>query len=103
MQNIKTFSQLKRDLKAGTKIKTILNNIKPEKNGQIRTIQTVQTNAICFDDSSTRTGKSWLYYPPKAKYIKYYDNIFEVYDIPSKYNNFTSDLIFKYEILNEGQ
>jgi hypothetical protein len=47
--NMKTFSQLKRDMHEGVRVKTVLNNYKPERNGQIRKIAKVQTNAICFE------------------------------------------------------
>ena len=46
---MKSFSQLKKDIKVGTMIETILNNYKPERNGQIRKVAKVQTNAIAFE------------------------------------------------------
>ena len=45
----KTFAQLKKDLKEGMEIKTVLNNIRPERNGQVRKIVKGQTNDIDFE------------------------------------------------------
>lgn len=88
---MKTFAQLKRDIKEGSLIKTILNNIKPEKNGEIRKIGKVQSNAIAFE---TIKGKlSWLWWG-KASQYEYEGNIFKVFD-----NN--KNLCFVYEIMEE--
>lgn len=85
---MKTFAQLKRDIKEGTTIKTILNNWKPERNGQIRKVAKVQTNAIGFEipeEQQTRNifGEiqtiSWLWWG-KASQYEYEDNTFKIYD-----------------------
>lgn len=93
---MKSFSQLKKDLQTGVKVKTIFNYCKPENNGQIRAIGKVQTNAIAFlkDDSKL----SWLWWG-KASNYEYEDNVFKVYDEPNAYNNFTRNLLFVYEII----
>lgn len=95
---MKTFSQLKRDLHTGVKVKTILNNCKPEKNGQIREILKTQSNAIVFKDETTKSGESWLWYA-KASNYEYEDNIVKVYDDPHSCNNYTRELLFVYEIM----
>jgi hypothetical protein len=99
---MKTFAQLKRDIKEGSKIKTILNNIKPEKNGQIREIGKVQSNAIAFEIPKHEQKRniwgelqtlSWLWWG-KASQYEYEDNIFKVFDE-------NKNLCFIYEILEE--
>lgn len=95
---MKSFSQLKKDLQVGVKIKTILNNVKPEKNNQVRELIKVQTNAIVFKDETHTSGTSYLWYP-KASLVEYEDNIFKIYEEPNKYNNNTKTLLFVYEIL----
>ncbi len=88
----KSFAQLKRDLQPGVQVKTVINNCKPEFNNEIRKISKVQTNAICFE--CIRNGKqvnSYLHYP-KAKNIKYTNNIFCIYDDDKQ-------LLFEYEII----
>ena len=85
---MKSFSQLKRDIKKGTTIKTILNVWKPEKNGQTRKVGIVQTNAIAFEipkeeQKENLRGEiqtlSWLWWG-KASQYEYENNIFKVYD-----------------------
>lgn len=95
---LKTFAQLKRDLQVGVKVKTLVNNCKPEMEGQVRPVGKVQTNAIAFvrDDEKL----SWLWWPDTAKNIEYDNNIFSVYEKPNKYNNQQRTLLFTYEILN---
>lgn len=93
---MKTFSQLKKDLQLGVKVKTILNNCKPEMNGQVREIGKVQTNAIAFLRADNQL--SWLWWG-KASDYEYEGNIFKVYDEPRAYNNFTRNLLFVYEIV----
>jgi len=96
---MKTFSQLKRDLQKGVKIRTILNNLKPEFNGEIRTIKTVQTNAVSFECvRNGRETESWLWWGKAANY-EYEGNIFKVYDNPMEHNNFKRELLFEYEIM----
>ena len=98
----KTFAQLKRDLKVGTKVKTILNRFKEEKNGEIRRIALTQSNAIAFEipahtDCFGRTqDKSWLW-RDKANCYDYKDNIFKVYH----FENEERVLDFIYEIMEE--
>lgn len=89
---MKSFAQLKKDLKVGVKVKTISNIVKPEKNGEIRPIGKVQTNAICFETSEGRLSYLWW---PKASEIEYVGNVFKVYD---NYNG-QRTLVFTYEIL----
>lgn len=85
---MKTFAQLKRDIKEGTTIKTILNNYKPDKNGQIRKVGKVQSNAIAFeipkeDQKPDLRGEiqtlSWLWWG-KANQYEYENNVFKIYD-----------------------
>lgn len=106
---MKTLSQLKKDLQVGMAIKTITQNIKPEKEGMIRTIKKKQTNAICFNDSTTSSGDSWLWFDLPANYYEYDNNIFKVYS-PTKINRTWEngkekkeyqgkELLFVYEIL----
>ena len=86
---MKTFAQLKRDIKEGTTIKTILNTYKPEKNGQIRKITAVQTNAIGFEIPEEQqtinpitkqiNTISWLWWG-KASQYEYEGDTFKVYD-----------------------
>lgn len=88
----KSFSQLKKDLKVGVKVKTITNNLKPDFNGEIREISIVQTNVIAF--KCVRNGKevnSW-YWWGKTKDYEYEDNIFKCYDE-------NHNLEFEYEIM----
>ena len=99
---MKTFAQLKRDIKEGTLIKTILNNIKAEKNGEIRKVGKVQSNAIAFEipkeqQKTNIWGEtqtlSWLWWG-KASQYEYEGNVFKVFD-----NN--KNLCFVYEIMEE--
>ena len=88
----KSFSQLKKDWKVGVKVKTVVNEIKPEFTGEIREISIVQTNAIAF--KCIRKGvetNSWLWWQ-KAKNYEYEDNIFKCY-------NDKHELEFIYEIM----
>lgn len=102
---MKTFSQLKKDLKVGTTIKTVLNNVRPEKNGQVRKIGKVQTNAIAFEipldeQEPNIWGKiqtlSWLWWD-KASNYEYNGNIFKVYHTDKRTNE--RILLFVYEII----
>jgi len=93
---LKSFSQLKKDLKVGVTVRTIRNNCKPEMTGEIRTISKVQTNAIAFKRSDGKD--SWLWWG-KANNYEYENNNIKVYDEPSKYNDFKRTLVFEYEIL----
>ena len=86
---MKTLAQLKRDLQVGVKVKTIINNCRPEREGEIREIVKAQTNAIVFK-TAYNSGESWLWWP-KAKDVIYYDNVFELYE--------DGFLIFQYEII----
>lgn len=74
----KTFAQLKRDFKVGATIETVLNNCRPEKNGQIRKIKKTQSNAIVFEDLTHNSGDSWLWWG-KASDYEYEDNTVKVY------------------------
>ena len=80
---MKTFAQLKRDLKVGTKLKCIFNYHGKYLN-VVRPISKVQTNAV-YLKTETENGivDSWLEFPPTASLVKYNDNVFEFY---SKFN-----------------
>ena len=93
----KSFNQMKKDLHVGVKVKTIHNFIKPEKDGAVREIAKVQTNAIAFKDN-TPSGLSWLWFAKAGNY-EYEDNIIKVYDDPASYNNYQRTLVFEYEII----
>lgn len=96
---MKTFAQLKRDIKEGSKIKTVLNNIKPEKNGEIRKVGKVQSNAIAFEIEpklniwGQTVNLSWLWWG-KASQYEYENNIFKVFDE-------NKNLCFIYEIMED--
>ncbi len=93
---MKTFAQLKRDIKEGTSIKTISNAIKPELNNQVRVVGKTQGNAIAF---TREDGKlSWLWWP-KASCVEYDGDTFKIYEEPKPYNNFTRTLAFVYQIV----
>ena len=96
-QQIKSFSQLKRDLKVGTVIKTIKNFIKPEKEGEIRQIGKVQTNAIAFLRDDGRLSYLWW---QGASCVEYEGDTFKVYDPASRSNNYQKTLAFIYQIIN---
>lgn len=88
----KPFTQLKRDLRKGVKVKTIKNIFKPENEGQEREIEIVQTNAIAFATESGRP--SWLWWK-KASNYEYEDNSIKVFeDIKGE-----KTLVFEYEII----
>lgn len=100
---MKTFSQLKKDIKVGTTITTILNNIRPEKNGQIRKIGKVQTNAIAFEIPLEEQKRdifgniqtlSWLWWD-KASNYEYDGNTFKVYHIDKRTNERVLDFIYE--------
>lgn len=76
---MKTFAQLKRDLKVGTKLKCIFNCHGKYLN-VVRPVSKVQTNAICLKtETESGTVNSYLDFPPKAKLVKYDENVFEFY------------------------
>lgn len=80
---MKTFAQLKRDLKVGTKLKCIFNYHGKYLN-VVRPITKVQTNAVCLKtETENGTVNSYLNFPPTASLVKYDGNIFEFY---SKFN-----------------
>lgn len=98
----KTFAQLKKDLKEGMEIKTVLNNIRPERNGQVRKIGKVQTNAVAFEipkeeQHTNLFGEiqtlSWLWWG-KASCYDYDDNIFKVYHFDIQ-NNRVLDFVYE--------
>lgn len=76
---MKTFAQLKRDLKVGTKLKCIFNYHGKYLN-VVRPISKVQTNAV-YLKTETENGivNSWLDFPPTASLVKYNENVFEFY------------------------
>ena len=79
----KSFSQLKKDLKVGTKLKVIYHFRQNDTNGerflQDRVISKVQTNAFTSkwgDD----TKDYWCYYPTNSNLVDYEDNTFTFYE-----------------------
>lgn len=100
---MKTFTQLKKDIKAGVTIKTILNIIRPEKNGQVRKVGKVQTNAIAFEIPKEEQKRdifgniqtlSWLWWD-KASNYEYNGNIFKVYHTDKRTNERILDFIYE--------
>ena len=92
----KTFAQLKRDLKIGTKLQCIFNSYGKYFN-EVREISVVHSNAIALKTYAItsedrlierRTGveakpkyfDSWLYYPIKSSMVEYEDDTFSFYD-----------------------
>ena len=76
---MKTFAQLKRDLKVGTKLKCIFNYHGKYLN-VVRPITKVQTNAVYLKtETENGTVNSYLDFPPKASLVKYDENVFEFY------------------------
>ena len=76
---MKTFAQLKRDLKVGTKLKCIFNYHSKYLN-VVRPISKVQTNAVCLKtETENGTVNSYLDFPPTASLVKYDGNVFEFY------------------------
>lgn len=76
---MKTFAQLKRDLKVGTKLKCVFNHYGKYLN-VVRPISKVQTNAVYLKtETENGTVNSYLDFPPKAGLVKYDGNIFEFY------------------------
>lgn len=94
---MKSLAQLKRDIKVGTVIKTITNNIKPEKNGQVRKVAKVQTNAIVFEDLMHDSKLSWLWWEKAGNY-EYEGNTFKVYHTDTRTNERVLGLV--YEIIS---
>ena len=79
----KSFSQLKKDLKVGTKLKAVYhfrqNDINGERFLQDRVISKVQTNAFTSkwgDDPKDY----WCYYPTNSNLVDYEDNTFTFYE-----------------------
>ena len=97
---MKTFAQLKRDLKEGVKIRCLYNYYRENFPKEYRTITKVQTNAITLE-TITEDGikQLWLYFPKSSTLVEYENNIFKFFVEPNKYNNFTKTLEFIYEIL----
>lgn len=100
---MKSFTQLKRDIKVGTTIRTVCNNIKPERNGQVRKVGKVQTNAIAFDIPKEEQKPdfrgeiqtlSWLWWD-KASNYEYDGNIFKVYHTDTRTNERVLDIIYE--------
>lgn len=76
---MKTFAQLKRDLKVGTKLKCIFNYHGKYLN-VVRPISKVQTNAVYLKtETENGTVNSYLDFPPTASLVKYDGNVFEFY------------------------
>ena len=80
MENKKTFAELKRDLKLGTKIKMIKREVNGSESGTIagvREVTKVQSNAVAFKTllHDGTINNSWLYFP-KASQVDYIDNTF---------------------------
>lgn len=79
----KSFSQLKKDLKVGTKLKVLYhcrqNDINGERFLQDRVISKVQTNAF-----TSKWGEDpkdyWCYYPTNSNLVDYEENTFTFYE-----------------------
>jgi len=83
---MKTFSQLKKDIKVGMKIRCVEHNIKPERVGLVGVVTKVQSNALARDIE----GKdNWLRYPNAATLVEYEDNKFSFYE--AGYRNMTEE------------
>jgi hypothetical protein len=68
---MKSFADIKRRFAPGVVLQCIENTYRPEINGQRRTIQKVQTNAlVCTLDGEE--GRFWTALPP-AKYVEILD------------------------------
>ena len=89
----KSFAQLKRDLQVGVLVKTIHNYCKPEKDGEVRKIAKVQTNAIAFETANP-DKPSWIWW--KEHKVEYTDKVFKVY------SKKTDELFFEYEIIGNS-
>ena len=89
---LKSFMQMRRDLQVGVIVKTIVNNIKPEREGEVRKISRVQTNAIAFKNP-LNNQESWLWFG-KASNYEYDGKTFKVFDD-------NKELLFEYEIIGE--
>lgn len=79
----KSFSQLKRDLKVGTKLKVLYHFRANDNNGerflQDRVISKVQTNAFTSKWGND-TKDYWCYYPTHAELVDYEDDKFTFYE-----------------------
>lgn len=67
---IKNLAQLKRKLQVGSEYQLVENALKPERNGEIRTITRVQTNSIIHENN----GKEWFLDWQKAKNMRFNDD-----------------------------
>ena len=66
-------------MKVGTKLKCIFNHYGKYLN-VVRPISKVQTNAVYLKtETESGTVNSYLDFPPKAKLVKYDENVFEFY------------------------
>lgn len=89
----KSFAQLKRDLQVGVLVKTIHNYCKPEKDGEVRKIAKMQTNAIAFETANP-DRPSWIWW--KEHKVEYTGKVFKVY------SKKTDELFFEYEIIGNS-
>lgn len=96
----KTFTQLKRDLKVGKKLKLIYNASCQTYVGSTREISKVQKNAICLKTLYIgEYGNSYLWYPKKASLVEYEDNRFRFY-VQLKWANNERVLMLEYEFVD---
>lgn len=80
-ENKKTFSQLKKDLKVGTKLKVIEHTILPEQIGLVKTIKRVCSNCIYTSCQQVKDGKEmYLPFPKHATNVTYINNRFTFND-----------------------
>ena len=90
----KSFAQMMRDLNEGAMLKTVINNVKPERNGEIRKIVKKQTNAIAFENKEDANKPSWLWWDKKHYAFEYIGNTIKVFHKKS------NELLFEYEIVS---
>ena len=94
---MKTFAQLKRDLKVGTILKLRVNNHKPERNGKRFMIAKVKTNAIAYVEIDYKNEiinpkLVWVWLPKSAVFVEYEKNDFKLK------NEYNMKIDFEYTI-----
>ena len=80
----KTLTELKRELKVGTKLKVLYHAVNPHTEGNIKTITKTQTNAIytvCEQDSKNEEIRLEL---PTACLLEYVDDVFVIYEVGAR-------------------
>lgn len=92
----KSFSQLKRDLSIGDKLKCLEHNIRPERVGQVNEIVRKNGNALTTLQDSKEV---WLNYPASANLVEYEDNTFAFYE--AGWRNITEEEKKHFEAMHE--